>query len=452
MTTTATTPDVLAVEQESDRVLKGGWYALWTMVALTLFAFVDRQVLTLAAAPMAASIGLTDSQLGMVQGLAFAIFTVVAVYPLGWAADRFDRRIVIGACVMVWSVGTAACGLAQNFSQLFGAAVLIAAGEAGLVPVASSFVPEFFKGKKRLHANGLIYVFSYLGIAVGLALGGGAIGLLDARHSDLPEALQAFESWRLAFFLVAMPAPVLVLLLAFTRLGHRPKVDPSAVSNAPSTAFVPFVQANWRAIGPIFLGLSFYMLAFGSYLTWLPVATTRLFQATPAENGAAMGIATAFGMIGGVSGGTFAVRRLTASLGPEAAIRTFWVSMLISAPVLLLFPFVATAWQAFALFGLLMLSGTAVGCMVPTILQDMAPPELRARVFAVSGIVSGLFGGSAPTLVGWASSVLGKEPRMLLVAMTLVAVPCWAAAIIVFRAAERPFGSHARRISGRELS
>src|SRR3546814_16394049 len=124
-----TAPAASFAEAEADRrtgdyVLKGGWYTLWVMLAVTLFAYVDRQVLTLAAAPMAASIGLNDSQLGMVQGLAFAIFTVVAVYPIAWAADRYDRRLVLGLCVVTWSIGTAACGLAQNFEQLFFATIL----------------------------------------------------------------------------------------------------------------------------------------------------------------------------------------------------------------------------------------------------------------------------------------------------------------------------------------
>ncbi|MFM8499893.1 MAG: MFS transporter [Chakrabartia sp.] len=453
MTAATLEADAAEFRCEPDIVLKGGWYTLWIMLALTLFGFVDRQVLTLAAAPMSESISLTDSELGMVQGLAFAIFTVIAVYPLAWAADRFDRRIVLGACVTVWSIGTAACGLAQNFTQLFCAAILIAAGEAGLVPIATSFVPELFKGRKRLLANGLIYVFSYLGVAAGLALGGSAIGWLDAHHGSLPPALQSYESWRLAFFLVALPAPLFLVLLAFTRLGHREiEKQESALQAADHTAdaaaFLPYAKKHWRALVPVFAGLCFYVVAFNSFLVWLPITTTRLFGTTPGENGMGMGLATALGMLGGVSAGTYAVRRLITRMGPAATIRTFWVAMLISAPILFLFPFISAAWHAFTLFGLLMLSGTAVGSMVPTMLQDMAPIELRARIFALSGIASGLFGGLAPTLVGWTSSALGTAPHLLLTAMTLVSVPCWVLAIIIFRIAEHPFAEHAHGITG----
>jgi MFS family permease len=422
----------------ADYVLKGGWYTLWVMLAITLFGFVDRQVLTLAAAPMAASIGLDDSQIGLIQGLAFAIFSVAAIYPIAWAADRFDRRIVAGLCVVTWSIGTAACGLARNFEELFMAAVAIAAGEAGLAPIASSYVPELFKGRKRLLANGLIYIFAYLGIAAGLALGGSAIGALDAMHGDLPASMRAFESWRLAFFLVAIPAPLFVILLVFTRLG-RPRVDTAVESPTAQRSLWPYVAQHRAAVITVFGALGLYMLAFGGYLIWLPIAATRLFGTSPAQNGSLMGIATAIGMVGGVAAGTLIVRRLITRMGPVASIRFCWIVMLVSAPILIAFPFITAAWQGFALFGALMLSGTAIGVMVPTMLQDMAPASLRARLFAVWGMASGLIAGSAPTLVGWTSTALGSEPRMLLIAMTIVAVPSWFAAIILFRMAERPF-------------
>ncbi|WP_066816910.1 MFS transporter [Sphingomonas mali] len=451
MATAAPAIEADTAQPSPDHVLKGGWFTLWFALAVTLFAFVDRQVLTLAAAPMSASLGLSDSQLGMIQGLAFAIFSVAAVYPIAWAADRFGRRSILALCILTWSLGTAACGVAQNFEQLFIAAIAVAAGEAGAGPIFASFVPELFKGRKRLLANGLMYFFAYLGISAGLALGGGAIGMLDAVHSDLPAAVRAFESWRLAFFLVVLPAPLFLIFLTFARLDTAQSASATATGEGRGAEeFWSFIWQNRSAIGPVFGGLTLYMVAFGGYLVWLPVAATRLFGATPAQNGTAMGLATAVGMVGGVATGTLIVRRLIVCLGPVATIRFFWIAMLLSTPLLLAFPFVGATWQVYALFGALMLTGTAIGCMVPTLLQDMAPAVLRARLFAVWAIVAGLVGGSAPTLVGWVSSALGAEPRQLLVAMTIVAVPAWAAGIVLLRLAERPFAGLIHHVAERE--
>ncbi|MDT9600203.1 MFS transporter [Sphingosinicella rhizophila] len=434
-------------QKTGDYVLKGGWYTLWVMMALMLVANVDRQVLVLAGAPLAVALGLTDSELGMVEGLAFAIFAVVAVYPIAWAADRFDRRLVFGLCVLTWSLGTAACGLAQNFEQLFLAAVAIAAGEAGLIPIGVAFVPDLFKGRKRLLANSFVYFFAMMGAAGGLMLGGGAIAMLDEFRNDLPASLQAFESWRLAFFLVALPTPIFLLLLAFTRLAYRSEVPEAASEAAQQHDFWPFLGQHRRAVASVFVGIGCYMLGIGGFLAWLPVVATRLFGTTPGQNGSLMGIATAVGLTAGVAIGTYFVRRLVVRLGPVASIRFYWIALLAALPIFITFPFVGADWQLFALFGLLMLIFTAVGCAIPTILQDMAPPDLRGRMSAIWGIVNGTLAGLSPTLVGWVSGWLGPDPRLLLVAICLVAAPAWIFAALSFRMAERPFAELVNALS-----
>jgi MFS family permease len=435
-----------------DYVLKGGWYTLWIMIAVNVFGVIDRQVLVLAAAPIATSLGLSDSQLGMVQGLAFAIFAVTAVYPIAWAADRFDRRFVMGACVCVWSLGTAACGFARNFEQLLLAGIAVAAGEAALGPLAQSYVPELFKGRKRLLANGITYVLSFAGISTALVLCGSAIGAIGAIHGELPVSLRQFEPWRLAFFVMALPAPLLIFLLAFTRLDHERDAAEPGDDGSAKHPFWPFILQNWRAMATVFVGLSLASLPPAGYATWIAVATTRMFGATPAQNGAAMGLTLAVGMIAGVLTGTFVVRGLIVRMGPVASIRFFWVALLLAMPAPIAFPFVSAAWQAFALFGVTILLSAAIGCMMATVLQDMAPAHLRARMFAVWSIVFGLMNGAAPSLVGWLSSALGRQPRMLPVALSIVAIPIWIAAIVLLRMAERPFRELLDRIADMERS
>lgn len=423
-----------------DRVLKGGWYTLWVILGITIFAVVDRQILTLAAAPLAEGLALSDSQLGMVQGLAFAIFSTLALYPLAWAADRFDRRIVLGLCILVWSLGTAACGLAQNFEQLFLAAIAIAAGEAGLGPIAMSIVPDLFKGRKRVLANALYYAFTLIGMSLGLMVGGLAMGMLDAVHADLPPALQSFEAWRLAFFVVALPAPIFLVLLIFARLRRPPMAVSSATEMTASgpAKFLPFARQHGAALLLVFTAVALFMLAAMGFHIWLPVTLTRLFGATPAENGFGMGLATGCGMVGGVVAGTGLMRHYLPRMGRKASVRIIWVALGIATPVLFAFPFVSAPWQGYGLMGLMMFACTLLGSILPNMLQDMAPAPLRARVIALYQIFFGFTGGIAPTLVGWVSDGIGGE-RGLLIAQTLVAVPAWIAGLLLLRFAERPF-------------
>lgn len=142
---------------------RAAWFALWVLVAATLFGFVDRQVLALVAEPMAKDLKLQDSHLGVIQGLGFAIFGLIATYPLGCLADRFDRRMVLGGCVVVWAVDTAACGLVDSCVPLLIATLALAAGEAGLVPIVYAAIPDLFQGRQRISANQIFYVASILG-------------------------------------------------------------------------------------------------------------------------------------------------------------------------------------------------------------------------------------------------------------------------------------------------
>ncbi|HKT53911.1 MAG TPA: MFS transporter [Caulobacteraceae bacterium] len=446
MTAVAVTAGIAAAEPE-DFVHKGGWYTLGVILAVTLFGFVDRQVLTLAAAPMAKELSLSDGQLGLVQGLAFAIFSLVATFPLAWAADRFDRRYVLSACVLTWSIGTALCGLAQSFEQLFLAAVLIAAGEAGLTPICYAVVPDLFSGRKRTLANGLFYLFSFVGVSAGLALGGGALSALDQLHDRLPSALRAFSSWRLSFFAVASPAPIFMVLTWFATLRRRVAAPTSSKGAEDLGNFMPFLRSHWATLALVFAALAFYFLAFGGYLSWLPVAAARVFNATPAANGLGMAAATFVGMVGGVGLGQVLMRLYGPQHGLGAPIRTAFVVALAGTPIVLGFPFIQAAWQGYALFGALMLVGTTIGSLVPSILQDLAPPKLRARVAALYTIAAGLIGGAAPTLVGWVSGALGKDPRGLLVAITIVALPTWIVTVLLFRLSQRRFADLAGQLA-----
>jgi MFS family permease len=435
----ASTPVASPAEDASqDYVLPGGWYTLWAILAVTMFGFVDRQLLTLAAAPLSAALHLTDTQLGLVQGLAFAIFTVVAVYPAAWLADRFDRRWVVGGCVLIWSLGTAACGLAQSFGQLFAAAVAIAAGEAGMTPLVMSIVPDLFKGRKRVLANGIQYFSAYVGISLALALGGAALSALETLHPHLPPVLRRLDSWRIAFFLLALPAPLFIIAVAFARLGHPHPAARAGAGPAAKVPFGPFFSEHRVAMVTVLGALALYLLAFGGFLTWLPVASSRLFAATPAQNGLGMGLATGAGMIGGVAFSTAVLRRLMPRIGRRASVRIVRRIAAVSTPILLAFPFIGAFWQGYALMGLLMMAGTGIGVLVATILQDMAPAAMRARFLAVYSIAAALCSGAAPSIVGVVSDWVGG-PRGLLYALTIIALPAWIGSTILMRMGEPHF-------------
>lgn len=423
----------------------GAWFALWVLVAIALFAFVDRQVLALLTEQVSKSLNLRDTQIGLIQGLGSASFAMLATYPLGWVTDRFDRRIVLGGCVIVWSLGTAACGLAQGFWSLFGAVIAITAGEAGLPALAYSAIPDLFDEKRRVLANQVFYIAMILSSAAGIAFGGAADLALESLKDLLPAALIGVEPWRMIFIIVAAPAPILVGLVAATRLGVR--VTPSGPSAVePNGDLGPYMRRHGRTVALVATSLSFYGLPFLAVLTWTPAALTRLFGATPSQNGLGIGLALGLGCLAGVTLAAWLMRVMIPRLGAKAPLRISALTLLASLPAAGFYPFVANTGQAFAIVGVLMASGTLIGSLLPGILQGLAPPELRGRIVALYGVLSVITGGIGVSLVGPFSDFFPQHPRALPIGVSLLLGVSWAVGALLLRLSEAPYESLQRQL------
>ena len=117
-------------QAEADKAPASAWLALAVLVVVSIFASIDRQVLTIALEPVRKTFALTDLQIGMLQGLGLTLAAAVGGIPLAWLADRFDRRVVLALCIIAWSAATAWRGFAADFSQLFLGTVGLALAEA----------------------------------------------------------------------------------------------------------------------------------------------------------------------------------------------------------------------------------------------------------------------------------------------------------------------------------
>lgn len=435
------TPADIALRQSAAREHRAGaaaWWSLAVLVAINLFAFIDRQMLSLVAAPLAADLDLSNTQLGELQGLGLTIFATFFTYPLGWLADRFDRRTVLGACVLVWAVGTAACGFADGFAQLFLATVAIAAGEAGLAPLILSAIPDLFDGRERTTANLVYYVASGLGISLGYAVGGAMAAAVEPLRALLPAALAHLASWRLAFAMVAAPAPLFLLLLATTRLGRRTGRDVPLRAPA-SLPIIPYVRAHLGTLLLVFGFLGVFMFAFGSIFGWIPFALTRVWGLSPAQDGIAMGIVSAVTTVVGTLAAWLLMRRFASSWGSAAPLRLGLYAILIVSPTFILLPFTESSWQLLVLVGCQVAAGTLVGSLLPNVLQDMAPAKLRGRIFAIYAVLNTPAQGLSIMTVGGLSDLLHRGPRNILFAIAIVGLPAWIIGAVLMHFCQRPF-------------
>ena len=160
------------------------WYTVAILTIAYVFSFIDRYILGLLIEPIKADLGLSDTQIGLLLGLAFAIFYATMGVPIGWLADRQRRTWIVAAGIAVWSAATALSGLARNFTQLFIARLSIGIGEATLSPCALPMISDSFPRARRARAIAVYLMALSLGAGIANLVGGQVIAWSNSCASD----------------------------------------------------------------------------------------------------------------------------------------------------------------------------------------------------------------------------------------------------------------------------
>jgi MFS family permease len=426
------------------------WYGLAVLLMTTLLALVVRQMLSLIAPSLQTTLGFTDLQIGMLQGLGMAIFACVASYPMGWLADRFGRRLILAIGVGIWSLATFFCAFQHSFGGLFVGTIGIAIGEAGLAPIVYAMIPDLFPERKRNTANLIFYAGFMLGAGIGMALGGALLQWLASAPASLPESLKGVDSWRIAMGLIAIPGSLFFLLIvtmpaARQRLSSLHASDGSGANEA-NLDVLPYAKTHWRTLVCVFGSIFAMAVAMASGLTWFPLALPRAFGIEPATVGVGLGTAVTVATLIGVF-----LPGIGLKLGRYAApirVASFFVWMTPLAAAFL--PFTTSPFQAYVVAAFQAAMGIAGSALMPGIIQDLAPAHLRSRVLALLGIVNALALAASPLAIGLISGVIAG-PRGMLYSITVVSVPSLLAAAILISLAHRPYAVTVRTLRSRPL-
>ncbi len=429
-TSLAALPPV-ALQREPDATA-ASWYGLAALTLITLFSVADRQVFVLQAEIIRVQLALTDFQLGMLQGLGVSLSVAIATYPIGWLADRYDRRWVLAACIMLWSLAVAACGLAQGYAGLLAASAVAGLGEAGLAPIVLALIPEMFRNDKRQLANSLSVVVGRLGTGMVIAFCGFLTVLAESARPYLPAALQTMESWRLTFFVAALPAPFFVLLLLTlpvraqavgtraSAVGSGASVADAPAPDAPEAGALDFIRANLAGVGGFFVSVTLVTFGATAVGAWLPIVAMRQFGATPLQLGNALGSATLVSTLIGMLVSVYGLRWLRARVGVQLPVVTLALGCAACALSALALLLPSSIDALFVVFGVHLTALMLVGMTFPTALQNLAPPHLRSRMFALLGTLAMLCASAAPPLVGLLSDQIShRSDGLLLVTATL---------------------------------
>lgn len=420
------------------------WYALAVLIIATVLGSIDKVILTLLTEPIRQTLSLSDTQLGLLQGAGIVLFTGIATLPLGWLSDRYDRRVVLAACVVLWSAATAMRGTAMDYGVLFVASVGLGVGEAGLTPITNSMIPDLFPRAQRVLANAVFALSAIFGSALGALLGGTIVHLTDDLRPWLPVAMQQLEAWRLTFFVLAsagIPVTLLVLSIRRTPRGGAQAAKPGAKAAEASgtTTLREHLRLHWRTFAGLVVGVGLTSVGLSSLGTWLPIVTARTYGVTPVQMGQGMGLAFLCGTVAGGLLGVLSMRYVQPRMGPAAALRLIMLGNLSAALMSTLLLFTSSANHNFMLLGLLVVPLIGSAVLLPNVLQDAAPPHLRARTIALLTMASLPFGVVGPLMVGMLSDALKSMPNGLAVSIVATTLVGGSLGAMVLRATEGPF-------------
>ncbi|TDP71783.1 MFS transporter [Roseateles toxinivorans] len=420
------------------RASVGAWYALGVLIIATVLGAIDKVMMTLLTEPVRHALSLSDTQLGLLQGVGLALFAGIATFPLGWLSDRYDRRVVLAACVIVWSVAAGSRGLAQDFSLLFIASIGVGAGEAGLTPITNSMIPDLFSRAQRVLANGIFALSSIFGAALGAMLGGAIASAMDGARPMLPASLQALEGWRLSFIAVAVCGVPVALLLLSIRLPARtaPAVRATDEASAHGLSFGDYLRQHWKVLAGLIVGSGVAGMGLNAVGSWIPILAAREFGATPAQVGKGLGLAFIVGTLAGAIVGLGVMRLFGKRMGSAAALRIIIGGYVATASLSVLLLFVRSANDVFALLALLVTPLISGAVVLPNVLQDVGPPHLRSRVIASLSIAALPFHVIGPLLIGLMSDALKSRPGGLAYAVVSITLVSAVIGVLILRSCE----------------
>ncbi|MDP3675154.1 MAG: MFS transporter [Novosphingobium sp.] len=365
------------------------YVTLALLLAVAALSFIDRQIFTLFQDDIKAELELSDSQLGLLTGLSFALFYAVAAFPVARYADRGDRRKVIAVSVIVWSMATALCGVAHSFWTMILARVFLASGEAGAGPAANSLLVEVFPPHRRVLVISTVLAASAVGLSGGLALGGW---------------LSQWYGWREVFLIVGLPGIVLgLLVLLFVQEPRRD--DTAAVTAARGAEAIPVREVLRTMLGNpslrwVMLLLSMVPITGFALILWGP----SFFQRVHGMSKEATGLWLGGAMLAGLVVGNILAGLLGDKYGTANPRFNGWfagIGLLIAFPFALLFAWTESANLALLAFVVVKFMMTLHLGPIIALSFAQVPVRMRATMSATINMFIGLAGtGVGGTLAG----------------------------------------------------
>ena len=417
------------------------WYAVGFLTVAATLSSIDRQVLAVLIGPIQRDLSLSDSQMGLLGGVAFSLLYSVGTVPAAWIADKRSRRMVITAGMAFWSAMTAACGMVNQFASLFLARMGVGLGEAALPPAAYSMMSDLLPKAKLPLAIGLFTAAPFFGVGLASIGGGQLAQYFETAPPLVLPLLGEVRSWQAIFLLLGVPGVLLALLGLLTlrepkRLGQVALDGQAAMT---SRQVMTFLGERRRFLALHFTAYIAMSVQGWGLFFWVIEFLVRERGLPRAEAGLKYGLmAFGLGLAGSIVSGRLA-SGLVARGAADSTMRLVLFCILALMPLAIVMPLVPQAWQTLLLLMPITFLMGWPGALGMTSLQFIVPNELKGRIIALYSLVVNAISLALGPLLGGLISDKVFGGQSLGGSLSLMAAINYPLAVIALLLCLRPF-------------
>lgn len=403
------------------------WYVATILTLAHIVSFLDRQVLALLVEPIKADFDISDTQMSLLLGLAFAIFYTVMAIPIGRLADRRSRRTIIAVGITAWCAMTTACGLARDYAQLFLARIGVGVGEATLTPSALSLLSDYFPRESRGRAVGFYNMGVSVGAGIAFLVGGQVVGYLQTLPPLTLPLIGELYAWQTVFLVVGLPGLVIAALMTTVREPARLGKIRIETASGQATEQISLREAmrflidRRRTYGGLALVVAGSTILGYGFLSWLTSMYIRTWGWSVPQ--IAVGLGTVLLIAGpiGVNGAGWLADRWFRQGRKDAHLRV----MLYSAPIMLVgstaMPLMPTPELALLMFVPHILGAAGITAAGGAALMLVTPNQLRAQATAIYYFIISLAGLTlGPTSVALLTDYVFRDEAALRYSMAII--------------------------------
>ena len=435
-----------AATGETEPNLRYAWYVVFALTAMYMLSFVDRQILSLLVAPMKRDLGISDTRVGLLQGLAFGIFYTLMGLPLGRIADTRNRRNLIAVGIVLWSFFTSMCSVARSFWTLFLARMGVGVGEASLSPSAYSLISDYFPKERLGVAISVFYMGIFFGSSLSLLVTGLVVDALAHTPVLTVPVFGTMASWRITFLIVGLPGVLFALLVYTVREPIRRDLLRTRAGKVSQLSFgeaLGEMRRRWQSLLGISIGAIFQAAPTYALISWTPTYFQRVHGWTAGQSGRGLAaLLLTFGCAGMYIGGRLSDywQKNGISEGPLRVGAACGLGSAILLPVAFLAPSVEWTFLLMApgIFFLALPMGTSAAA-----LQRIFPNQVRGQVSALFLFLLNLGGLSlGPLMPGLLNDRLFHNGKMIGASLAITIGSTSLLMLVAFRATYRAYRLH----------